>query len=180
VNPFVRVPLPPGVVTTTFTAPAGLCGGATALIWVLELTVKLSAAVPAKVTAVAPVKFVPVISVGVPPARGPDVGLIDVTVGVAKYVNWSLADVADVPAPLTGDGPAEFVTRTSTVAAEVRAGDVAVIVVALTMTTLVAAVPPKLTVEPVMNCVPVIVTFVPPPVGPLLGLTAVTVGVVAL
>ena len=82
---------------------------------------------------------------------------------------------------LTNDVPAEFVTLTSTVAADVRAGEVAVIVVELTTTTLVAAFPvPNATVEPVMNCVPVMVTFVPPPVGPLFGLTAVTVGVVAL
>src|SRR5207244_10454991 len=124
-----------------------------------------------KVTAVAPVRFVPVISVGVPPARGPDVGLIDVTVGVAKYVNWSLAEVADVPAPLA--------TVTSTVPAT-PAGDVAVIVVALVTVTPVALFAPNFTVEPVTKLVPVIVTAVAPPVGPTFGLTAVTVEITTL
>jgi hypothetical protein len=53
---------------------------------------------------------------------------------------------------------------------------VAVIVVLLVTTTLVAAVPPNETVAPEAKFVPVIVTDVPPPVGPLLGLTPVTVG----
>jgi hypothetical protein len=49
-------------------------------------------------------------------------------------------------------------------------------VVLFTTTTLVAAVPPKVTVAPAAKFVPVIVTPVPPAVGPLLGLTLVTVG----
>jgi hypothetical protein len=56
------------------------------------------------------------------------------------------------------------------------AGVVAVIVVLLTMTTLLAAVPPNVTVAPVAKFVPVIVTAVPPSVDPLFGLTLVTVG----
>jgi hypothetical protein len=56
------------------------------------------------------------------------------------------------------------------------AGVVAVIDVLLTTTTLVAATPPKVTVAPVAKFVPVIVTAVPPAVGPLFGLTLVTVG----
>ena len=42
--------------------------------------------------------------------------------------------------------------------------------------TLVAAVPPKETVAPLVKLVPVIVTVVPPPVGPLVGKTEETVG----
>jgi hypothetical protein len=53
---------------------------------------------------------------------------------------------------------------------------VAVIDVLLTTTTLVAAVPPKVTVAPAVKLVPVMVTAVPPVVGPLFGLTLVTVG----
>jgi hypothetical protein len=49
-------------------------------------------------------------------------------------------------------------------------------VVEFTTTTLVPAVPPKLTVAGETKLVPVSVTAVPPPVGPLLGLTLVTVG----
>ena len=53
------------------------------MIGVAELTVKPVAAVAPNVTAVAPVKLVPVIVTVVPPAAGPDVGEIDVTVGAA-------------------------------------------------------------------------------------------------
>ena len=50
------------------------------------------------------------------------------------------------------------------------------IVVLFTTTTLVAAVPPNVTVAPAAKFVPVIVTAVPPAVGPLFGLTLLTVG----
>ncbi len=52
----------------------------------------------------------------------------------------------------------------------------AVIEVALTTITLVAATPPIVTVAPVVKPVPVSVTAVPPAAGPLTGLIAVTVG----
>ncbi len=52
----------------------------------------------------------------------------------------------------------------------------AVIEVALTTITLVAATPPIVTVAPVVKPVPVSVTAVPPAAGPTLGLIAVTVG----
>ena len=52
----------------------------------------------------------------------------------------------------------------------------AVIEVLLTRFTPVAAVPPKLTVAPDRKPVPVMVTAVPPPVGPEVGETAVTLG----
>ncbi len=51
------------------------------MIWVALLTVKPLAAVPPKVTAVAPVKPVPVIVTFVPPVAGPAVGEIELTVG---------------------------------------------------------------------------------------------------
>jgi hypothetical protein len=56
------------------------------------------------------------------------------------------------------------------------AGVVAVMDVLLTTTTLVAAADPNVTVAPDTKFVPVIVTAVPPVVGPLLGDTPVTVG----
>ena len=71
--------MPPVVVTRTSTVPVP--AGDVAVIWVAELTVKPVAGVAPKLTAVAPVKFVPVIVTVVPPATGPDVGEIDVTVG---------------------------------------------------------------------------------------------------
>src|SRR4029079_14519462 len=56
------------------------------------------------------------------------------------------------------------------------AGVTAVIDVELATVTLVAAVPPIVTVAPVAKFVPVIVTFVPPAVVPAVGEIAVTVG----
>ena len=53
---------------------------------------------------------------------------------------------------------------------------VPVICVPLTTTTLVAAVPPNVTVAPAAKFVPVIVTAVPPAVDPLFGETLLTVG----
>jgi hypothetical protein len=64
---------------------------------------------------------------------------------------------------------------TSTVPA-LPAGEVAVTVVAFTSVTLVAAFAPNSTAVAPVRFVPLIVTVVPPPVGPEDGLTAVTVG----
>ncbi len=55
-------------------------------------------------------------------------------------------------------------------------GVVAVIVVGLTTVTPVAAIAPKKTDAPAAKLVPVIVTAVPPAVGPLVGVIPVTVG----
>ena len=80
------MPVPPGVVTDTFTAPAAFAG-VVAVIDVALTTVKLVAATPPNVTAVAPVKLVPVIVTLVPPATGPEPGLTPVTVGATAKVN---------------------------------------------------------------------------------------------
>ena len=72
--------VPPGVVTVMFTTPAAPAG-AVAVIEVALLTVKLAAAVAPKLTAVAPVKLVPVSVTTVPPAVVPEVGEMPVTVG---------------------------------------------------------------------------------------------------
>jgi hypothetical protein len=56
------------------------------------------------------------------------------------------------------------------------AGVLAVIVVLFVTTTFVAAALPNVTVAPVAKFVPVMVTAVPPEVGPLFGLTLLTVG----
>src|SRR5579863_756567 len=158
--------VPPAVVTVTSTVPADSAGDV-AVICVPELTVKVVAAVPPKFTALAPDRLVPVMMTVVPPAVGPLVGLSEDTVGAATNVNWSPLEVAEVP-------PA-VVTVTSTVPAD-SAGEVAVIVVPLTTETPVAAVPPKETVAGEAKLVPVMVTDVPPEVGPWFGLTALTVG----
>ena len=73
--------VPLGVVTVTSTAPA-LPAEEIAVIWVDEFTVKLVAAVLPNLTAVAPVKLLPVMTTEVPPAAGPLAGLTPVTVGV--------------------------------------------------------------------------------------------------
>jgi hypothetical protein len=118
----------------------------------------------------------------VPPAAGPEVvleqggpagdrhTLLTRGPGAApdRYVNWSDADVADVPAPV--------VTVTSTVPAP--AGDVALICVDEVTVTPVAAVVPNLTPVTPVKLVPVMVTPVPPAAGPLPGDTPVTVGAV--
>jgi hypothetical protein len=130
------------------------------------LTVKPVAGVAPNVTAVAPLKLVPVIVTDVPPVAGPEVGDIDVTVGAATYVNWSAAEVADVP-PIV-------VTRTSTV--PVPAGEVAVIDVAELTVKPVAGVAPNVTAVAPVKPVPVMVTDVPPAVGPDVGEIEVTVG----
>ena len=68
-----------------------------------------------------------------------------------------------------------FVTTIATVLA-LFGGLTAEIWVPLTTCTPVAGVPPKVTVAPVAKFAPTIVTVVPPPVVPVLGLAEVTVG----
>src|SRR5208283_2500527 len=83
--------VPPGVVTVTSTVPAP--AGETAVIWVVEVTVKLDAAVVPNITAVAPLNPVPVTVTEVPPATGPAAGVIPVTAGMGSYVNSSAGEV---------------------------------------------------------------------------------------
>ena len=73
--------VPPGVMTVMSTVPVP--AGLVAVIEVALLTVYEVAEVPPNLTAVAPVKPVPVIATDVPPAVGPDVGDLPVTVGIA-------------------------------------------------------------------------------------------------
>ena len=70
--------VPSAVVTVTLTVPDPT--GLVAAIWVALLTVYVAIALP-KLTVVAPVKLVPVIVTGVPPAVVPLVGATNVTVG---------------------------------------------------------------------------------------------------
>jgi hypothetical protein len=71
-----------------------------------------------------------------------------------------------------------FTVTVTVTAPALPAGVVAVIVALFTTTTLVAAVPPNVTVAPATKFVPVTVTAVPPPVDPAFGLTLLTVGAV--
>ncbi len=81
-------------------------------------------------------------------------------------MNWSAADVAEVP-PVV-------VTLTSTVL--VPAGEVAVIEVAELTVKVAAAVAPNATAVAPVRLVPVIVTLVPPAAGPDVGEIELTAG----
>jgi hypothetical protein len=74
------VEVPAGVVTKTLRIIAAWAGE-TAVIEVSEFTVKLVADNGPKRTLVAPVNPEPVMVTLVPPAVGPEVGLIEVTAG---------------------------------------------------------------------------------------------------
>ena len=74
--------MPPGVVTVMSTAPAARAG-ALAVIWVDELTTRVAGVVP-KLTPVAPLSEVPVMTTLVPPAVGPCAGAMPVTTGALK------------------------------------------------------------------------------------------------
>ena len=75
--------VPLRVVTNTLAVPALPVGGAAVRIEVELTTTTGVAAVPPIVTADAPVKPVPVSVTACAPANGPDVALMDVTVGPA-------------------------------------------------------------------------------------------------
>ena len=79
-NPAVKFAVPPAVVTATVFAPA-VPAGVTAVMLVEETTTTLVAATPPTVTLDAPVRFVPVIVIAVPPEVDPDVGETEDTVG---------------------------------------------------------------------------------------------------
>jgi hypothetical protein len=115
-------------------------------------------------TTVAPVKFVPVTVIDVPPVASPPDGDTPVTVGTAKYVN-APADVAVPPG---------VVTTTSCVPA-VPAGVRPVIRVAV-ITSPVTGWPPTVTAEAPRKFVPLIVREVFPATGPDAGVTDVIVG----
>lgn len=149
------VTAPPALVTITLTIPDEPLAGVTTVIDVaLELTIVVPA-VPPKVTAEVPVRLVPVIVTVVPPAIGPLDGDTDVIVGASTKVNPPVL-VAVPPAPVK-------ITFTAPAAC---AGVTTVMEVALELTIDVPAVPSNVTEDAAVKLVPVIVTVVPPAVGP--------------
>ena len=134
-----------------------------------ETTTTLVAATPPTVTLVAPVRFVPVIVIAVPPAVEPVAGETEEIVGGAKYVN-ALAKLAVPPGVVTA----------TLFAPTVPAGVTAVTLVDETTTTLDAATPPTVTLVAPVKLVPVIVIAVPPAVEPEVGVIDVIVGCGAL
>jgi hypothetical protein len=154
--------VPPEVVTVTSTVPVPV--GEIAVSEVALFTVYVVAGTPAKLTAVAPVKLVPVSVTEVP--IGPEVGASPVTVdcGGTVYVYWSAGLVALLPSVVT----------TVTFTVPVPVGDVAVSEVALFTVNEAAALVPNWTCDATVKFVPV--TTTPVPAGPEAGLTPVTVG----
>lgn len=134
--------VPPGPVTTTLpVAPIHT----EAVMVVGFTTVKLPVKTPPKLTAVTPVKFVPVIVTNVEVV--PLVGVNDVIVGNNPYKKPSAEDVPDGVVTLT--------------LPEAPVATVAVIVVVFTTVNDDAATPPKLTVVAPVKFEPVIVITVP-------------------
>jgi hypothetical protein len=154
---------PPGVVTTI--GPLVAPVGTVAVICVSELTVK-EAVTPLNVTAVAPVRFVPVITTELPTA--PLVGEKPVIVGGSAAETVKEVVLVAVPAGV--------VTAIAPVVAPV--GTVAVICVAEFTVNAVAAVPLKETPLAPDRFVPVITTELP--TAPLVGANELTVGVAAV
>jgi hypothetical protein len=141
----------------------------TAVIVVEAVLATLVAGTPPIVTPNKPpaTKFVPVIVIAVLPAVGPVAGAMLVNVGAAVMVYvYTFVPVAVPPG---------VVTITLTTPAEWK-GVVAVIDVSLTTVTLVAAVPPRVTPVAPVKPDPVIVTLVPPAIGPVDGAMMVNVG----
>ena len=105
-------------------------------------------------------KVLPVIVTTVPPVVGPLEGAIPVTAGTAPRDVNALRMLAACASGL--------VTTMSTGLA-VCAAVLAVMVVAVSTVTFVAGTPPSDTAAPVWKLAPVIVTVVPPVIGPLAG-----------
>jgi hypothetical protein len=114
---------------------------------VAETTENDVAAVPPKDTAVAPVRFVPVIVTVIPDV--PDTGLKEVMVGGVEVLNTNPANVPVPPAVVTDTLP------------DVPVPTVAVMVVAFTTVNDVAAVPPNETAVAPVKFVPFMVTVAP-------------------
>ena len=158
--------MPPGVVAVMSTVLGRPAGAVAVSSESLTTVTAVAGAVP-KSTTVVPVKPVPSIVTEFPPATRPADGLTLETVGTAMYVNWSPTFAAVVPFGVV------TVTSTTPVA---PAGACAVIVVALTTVTAVAADVPKCTAVAPVKFVPVIVTGVPPVTEPNEGLMLAIVG----
>jgi len=160
---FVRLAtVPAGVVTEIL--PVVAPAGTVAVIFVAELTVNV-ADVPPNLTAVAPVKFVPLIVTDVP--TGPLFGENEVIVGAAPLFTVNFVPLVSVPEGV--------VTEIFPVVAP--EGTVAVIFVS-ELTVNVVVVPLNFTAVAPENPVPLIVTDVP--TGPLFGENDVIGGTAAL
>ena len=117
------------------------------------------------ITALAAVKLVPVMVTVVPPPVDPAVGVNEVMVGGGTNLKFPV----DVAVPPT------VVTEILTVAAE-WGFVLALIVVAFVTVYVAAVVVPNLTALAPVKLVPLMVTVVPPAVGPAVGVKEAMVG----
>ena len=152
------VAVPPAVVTAM--VPEAADAGTTKVMVVAFTTVKPVMATPFNVTAVAPVKLVPVMVTVAPLA--PLAGVKPAMVGAGRKVK-AVALVAVPPAVVTAIGPEVAV-----------AGTVNVMVVPFTTVKPVMATPFNVTAVAPVKLVPVMVTIVP--TGPLPGVKLAMVG----
>jgi hypothetical protein len=157
--------VPPEVVTETDTDPAAWVG-VVAVMTVGPVTWNDGGAAPPNSTAVAPVKWLPVIVTGVDPPAGPSVGATEVTVGCVTKEN-------DVPAAAV---PPAVTTETPTVPADCDLVVAVIFVPPVTTAKVLADVVPKSTAVAPVNPDPVMVTTVAPPTGPAVGATPPIVG----
>ncbi len=153
------------VVTETSFEPT-LPAGVTAVREFVDVTTILVAAIPPTKTLLTPVKFVPVIVIAVPAVSGPAIGLTDVIVGAAIYVNAFGIVVV----------PPTVVSATSFAPATEFAGAIVVTELALTTTMFVVATPPMVMMLAPVKLLPLIVIKVPAVKGPEPGETEVIVG----
>jgi len=140
--------------------------GITTLHEVPSLQLKALSATPPTENPVTSLRPVPVTVTVVPPASVPVVGLIELIVGGARYVNWSAGEMLDEPAGL--------VATMFTVSPTEPAGMVTVQAESLSHTEL-AGTPPTSNVA-ALNSLPVTTTVSPPPMAPDGGLTELIVG----
>ena len=153
--------MPPGLITLTETAP--IPEGATALIELSLRIVNIARLAP-NITSVAVVKPVPVRVTLLPPAMGPKLGDKLISIGAATYWNAAPLLVPEVVSSVTAITPADL------------GGVVAVTMLSEMTVKAVAAVPPKNTSRVLIKPVPVMVTTVPPPIGPEIGAMEVMTG----
>jgi hypothetical protein len=163
VNPFTSVAVVPlGFVTTTFTLFAA-CAGVVTLRKV-SLPETFVADTPPNVTVAPALKPIPLIFTAVPPAVFPELGLTDVIDGRA-YVN---------PFTLVTEVAFGFVTTTSTLPA--ACAGVSTEIIVSSNEVIVASTPPNVTFAPGAKPPPLMTTFVPPLVFPVVGEIEVIVG----
>jgi hypothetical protein len=162
--------VPAAVVTVMSMVPAA-SGGDVTTIDVSDTTAKSVGCTDPKVTAVAPVKLVPVSTAFVPPSVLPEFAVTDETVGAEEelYVNWSAAVTTEDPV---------LVTATISTVPDACGGATATTRVSDSTVKLAAGWLPKSTVFVPDSLAPLMVTTVPPALVPVEALKPLIVGLV--